>query len=174
MTLSKSGGKPLEGSVEAGEVPAATKRPPLTPEMVGFRLLKLTNLLSRPFFGRFAKRHALTLNEWRTIVVLANRPGSAAQDISAATGLHPMNISRALAGLRNSGRIKEARDPQNHRRVLLWLTETGQLTFREIAPYSERQAQELLDSLSASELAALNGILDKLTERAEWIAHDAG
>ena len=34
------------------------------PEMVGFRLLKLTNLLSRPFFGRFARQHELTLTEW--------------------------------------------------------------------------------------------------------------
>jgi DNA-binding MarR family transcriptional regulator len=79
--------------------------------MAGFRLLKLTNLLSRPFFGQFAKLHDLTLNEWRTMVVLANQPASAAQDVAAMTGLHPMNISRALAGLRKAGRIEEARDP---------------------------------------------------------------
>lgn len=149
------------------------RRPSLTPQMVGFRLLKLTNLLSRPFFGRFAKQHALTLNEWRAMVVLANQPGSAAQDISAATGLHPMNISRALAGLRAAGRVEEARDPQNHRRTLLWLTKAGEQTFREIAPHSERQAEKLLDVLSASELAALGRIVDKLVARAEDIAADA-
>ncbi|HMQ72735.1 MAG TPA: MarR family winged helix-turn-helix transcriptional regulator [Rubrivivax sp.] len=173
MMESEDREKPLVQPVETAEA-GAGRLPPLTPEMVGFRLLKLTNLLSRPFFGRFAKQHALTINEWRTIVVLANHPGSAAQDISAATGLHPMNISRALAGLRKSGRVEEARDPLNHRRVLLWLTAAGRQTFREIAPYSERQAQQLLDSLSATELAALSGILDKLTVRAERIAADAG
>jgi DNA-binding MarR family transcriptional regulator len=145
------------------------RHPALTPEMVGFRLLKLTNLLSRPFFGQFAKQHELTLTEWRTIVVLASRPGSAAQDIAAMTGVHPMNISRALAGLRKTGRVEEARDPDNHRRTLLWLTKAGEKTFREIAPYSERQAALLLDALTAGELAALARIVDKLIARAEDI-----
>jgi DNA-binding MarR family transcriptional regulator len=137
--------------------------------MVGFRLLKLTNLLSRPFFSQFAKQQEITLNEWRTIVVLANRPGSAAQDVAAATGLHPMNISRALSGLRQAGRIEEARDPDNHRRTLLWLTKAGEQTYREIAPHSERQAARLLDALSAVELATLANIVDKLIVRAEEI-----
>lgn len=146
------------------------RHPALAPEMVGFRLLKLTNLLSRPFFGEFAKQHNLTLTEWRTIVVLANRPGCAAQDIAAATGLHPMNISRALAGLRKAGRVEEARDPDNHRRTLLWLTKSGEKTFRDIAPHSERQAARLLDALSATELSTLAAIIDKLVSRAEEIA----
>lgn len=144
-------------------------RPALSPEMVGFRLLKLTNLLSRPFFGKFAKQHELTLNEWRTMVVLASRPGSAAQDVAQATGIHPMNVSRALAGLRKAGRVEEARDPDNHRRTLLWLTKSGQKTYREIAPHSEQQAGRLLDTLTSSELAALAQIVDKLVARAEEI-----
>ena len=145
------------------------RKPALSPDMVGFRLLKLTNLLSRPFFGQFAKQHELSLNEWRTIVVLAARPGSAAQDVAAATGLHPMNISRALAGLRKAGRVEEARDPDNHRRTLLWLTKAGEQTYRDIAPHSERQAARLLDTLSAAELETLAKIIDKLVVRAEEI-----
>jgi len=141
----------------------------LSPEMVGFRLLKLTNLMSRPFFGQFAKQHALTLTEWRSMVVLANRPGSAAQDISAATGLQPMNISRAVIALRKAGLIEEARDPDNHRRVLLWLTAAGHKIFEQIAPHSERQAGQLLDVLTAEELASLGRIVDKLIARAEDI-----
>ena len=144
-------------------------QPALSPDMVGFRLLKLTNLLSRPFFGKFARQHELSLNEWRTMVVLAAHPGSAAQDVASATGMHPMNVSRALAGLRASGRVEEARDPDNHRRTLLWLTKTGEKTYREIAPHSERQAAQLLSTLTRSEIEALAGIVDKLVARAEHI-----
>jgi len=141
----------------------------LTPEMVGFRLLKLTNLMSRPFFGQFAKQHSLSLTEWRAIVVLATRPGSAAQDICAATGLHAMNISRAVSALRKSGLVEEARDPDNHRRVLLWLTAEGSKTFRQIAPHSERDASQLMDALTPRELLAFSRTLDKLILRAEEI-----
>lgn len=160
--------KPLGKDKTASEAATTTiRRPSLTPEMVGFRLLKLTNLLSRPFFGNFAKQHALTLNEWRTIVVLANRPGIASQDIAALTGLHPMNISRAVMGLRNAGRVRDERDPDNHRRSLLWLTEAGQQTFREIAPHSEQQAAFLLEPFTEEELQLLAVMVDKLVKRAE-------
>ncbi len=161
------------GATAPATHPTGRRATVVRPEMVGFRLLKLTNLLSRPFFGRFAKQHELTLTEWRTMVVLANRPGSAAQDVSAATGLHRMNISRALAGLRKAGRVSEARDPDNHRRTLLWLTPTGERTFREIIPYSERQADDLLEVLSKDELAQLDRIVDKLVARAEEIVGNA-
>lgn len=146
----------------------------LTPAMVGFRLLKLTNLMSRPFFGEFAKHHKLTLNEWRSIVVLANQPGSAAQDIAAATGLHAMNISRALSGLRKAGLVREARDPENHRRVLLWLTKSGQDMFRQIAPHSEQNARLMLDVLTPDEMKMLGVIIDKLIGRAEIITGAGG
>ncbi|MBO9516413.1 MAG: winged helix-turn-helix transcriptional regulator [Variovorax sp.] len=146
----------------------------LTPEMVGFRLLKLTNLMSRPFFGQFAKQHSLSLTEWRSVVVLASRPGSAAQDISAATGLHPMNISRAVIALRKAGLVEEARDPENHRRVLLWLSPSGKKVFQQIAPYAESQAADLLDVLTAEELTVLGRTVDKLIARAEEITTQDG
>lgn len=143
--------------------------PHLAPDMIGFRLLKLTNLMSNPFFRKFAKSHALTLNEWRTIVVLADAPGSAAQDISAATGMSPMNVSRAVAGLRAAGRIRSERDPENHRRALLWLTDAGRETFKSIAPYSEDRAKALLQALTQDELRAFSDLLDLLIARAEEI-----
>lgn len=156
-----------------GKPAGRNRQTALTPQMVGFRLFKLTNLLSRPFFGRFARQHELTLNEWRTIVVVANVPGSAAQDVSAATGMHPMNVSRALAGLRKAGRIEDSRDPDNHRRTLLWLTKAGEKTFHEIAPHAENQAERLLGALTGSELDTLGTLIDKLVARAEEIALDA-
>lgn len=157
-----------KGPARAGKISS------LTPEMVGFRLLKLTNLMSRPFFGQFAKQHSLSLTEWRSLVVLASRPGSAAQDISAATGLHPMNISRAVIALRKAGFIEEARDPDNHRRVLLWLTGQGKKIFDQIAPHAERQAGDLLDVLNPEELESLGRIVDKLISRAEDITANSG
>lgn len=148
----------------------ATQLPTLAPDTVVFRLVKLANLMTRPFFGQFAKRHALTINEWRSIVVLAAQPDSAAQDISATAGLHPMNISRALIGLRKAGMVAETRDPENHRRMLLRLTPLGEDTFRKIAPHAERQAHLLLGTLSPEELTVLGRTIDKLIARAEEIA----
>jgi DNA-binding MarR family transcriptional regulator len=88
------------------------------------------------------------------MVVLANQPASAAQDVAAMTGLHPMNISARLRGCARPAGSRRPGAPDNHRRTLLWLTKAGETTFRDIAPHSERQAARLLDALSASELAS--------------------
>lgn len=146
----------------------------VVPDGIGFRLLKLTNLLSRPFFSEFAQPYALSLSEWRAIVVLAALPGSAAQDIAKATGLHPMNVSRAVISLRKASLVREERDPANHRRVLLWLTDQGRSTFDEIAPRSAAAAAQLLAVLTPVELAQLNGLLNKLIDRAEVIVGSSG
>lgn len=143
--------------------------PHLAPDMVGFRLLKLTNLLSRPFFRQFAKEHSLTLNEWRCIVVIADRPGVVAQEIAAATGMLPMNVSRAVAGLRSADRIYSERDPDNHRRALLWLTDAGRQTFDAIAPHAERDASWLFQSLTPEQLRTFSELVDLLLARAEAI-----
>lgn len=142
---------------------------PLALDMAGFRLMKLTNLMSRPFFSQFAKQHALSLNEWRCIVVLVHRPGCAAQDLSVATGLLPMNISRAVIALRKAGLVEEARDPSNHRRVLLWLTPSGRDVFELIAPQAQAQSQSLFSVLSKDELVVFVKMLDRLTAQAEVI-----
>lgn len=139
----------------------------LSPAIIGFRLLKLTNLMSQPFFAKFAKQHALTLNEWRSMVAISARPGCAAEDISAATGLHPMNISRAVTSLKKRRFVDYETDPKNHRRILLTLSKTGRAKFNEIAPHSEQQSRELLSALTEQEIEDFSRILDKLVRQAE-------
>ena len=46
-----------------------------------YRLLRLVNLLSRPFQERFGTRYDLSLTEWRVMMALAARPGTTATEI---------------------------------------------------------------------------------------------
>lgn len=150
---------PAQGTV--GTEPAPLAIPEIT-----MRMFKLTNLITGPF-REFAKEHDISLNEWRVLVVLARHPGLAAQDISKATGIHAMTISRAVAALRASGRIAESRDPDNHRRTLLWLTDRGRQTYDEIVPHSIEASQNLYSILTQEQIDTLLECLDLLIDRAE-------
>ncbi len=75
--------------------------------------------------------------------------------------------------LKKAGMVDEERDPENHRRMLLWLTKAGEKTFKEIAPHSERHARLMLDVLSLDELMSLGRTIDKLIARAEEITSEA-
>lgn len=132
-----------------------------------FRLLKLTNLVSRPFFGQVAKQHHLTLNEWRTLFVLASHPGSSPAEISAHTGLQQMNISRAVASLRKSGRVSEAPDPRDLRRTMISLTKEGVSTYQAIASSAKEDSHQLFADIGEEQLAVFSDVVDALITKAE-------
>lgn len=144
-----------------------------TTKALPFRLLKLTNLVSRPFFGQTAKKYQLTLNEWRTIFVLANHPGIPAVDISGHTGLLPMNISRSLAALRKLAYITEAPDPRDMRRTLVWLTREGVQAYQVIADSARADARRLFADIPPQDLETFSRVVDLLIARTESLRDES-
>lgn len=139
----------------------------LSQQSVWYRLMKLTNLIHRPFFTRHAKRYHLTINDARVLVTLASLSEAAAHELCDATGMHPMNVSRCVATLRRQGRIAERRDPDNGRRKILRLTRKGWTVCRSFVPDMERISDFLLSSMSEPEVEFLSRLVDQLIERLE-------
>jgi len=98
-----------------------------------FQLLVLANLTARPFQERFGRRLRLTLSEWRVLVVVADRPGTTAQDLADYIGLDKMSVSRAVRGLVARGRLKREASAEDRRRLNLELTEKGWQVYDAIA-----------------------------------------
>lgn len=136
------------------------------------KITKLGGLLSRPFFQTFATEHDLTLNEWRALVLIVRQPGVASQEIAAFTGLHAMNVSRAVTGLREKNRVTSEPDPANHRRQLLTATRQGRQLFDELFPSATSRADRLFDVLSPAERTQFSELLDRITARAEEVFAD--
>lgn len=139
----------------------------ITTRALPFRLLKLTNLVSRPFFGQIARKYELSLNDWRTIFVLANHPGISAIEISGHTGLQPMNISRSLAALRKLGSINEVPDPRDLRRTLVSLTREGVQAYQEIAEAAREDTMRLFADVPAADLEVFSRVVDQLIDKAQ-------
>lgn len=136
--------------------------------------MKLTNLINRPFFSRYAERYHLTINDSRVLVTLASVSEAAAHELCEATGMHPMNVSRSVATLRRQGRITERRDPANRRRKMLRLTPKGWSTCRSFVPDMERMSSFLLASMSPIEVDFLGRLVDQLVSRLETIDSRSG
>ena len=129
------------------------------------RLLRLVNLIAKPFFSEHASRHHLSINDWRVMMALAVTPGVAASDICEQTGMHPMNVSRSVARLERLGRVKRYSDPQDRRRSLLQLTPAGRAVFGSIAPSAQAREEAVRRTLSARETVVLRALLDKMIAR---------
>jgi DNA-binding MarR family transcriptional regulator len=154
--------------------PAEPLDPALSRQTVWYRLMKLTNLINRPFFARHAERYRLTINDARVLVTLGSIPEAAAHELCAATGMHAMNVSRSVATLRRQGRISERRDPDNRRRKILRLTTRGWTVCGAFLPDMNRMSQFLLASMSSGEIEFLSELVDQLISRLETVDPRSG
>lgn len=133
------------------------------------RLLKLSNLVTRPFFVYFADRYALSLNELRVLMTLATMREAAAHEIGKAAGMHPMNVSRAVAALMRAGRIAAQRDPANRRRKILTLTPKGRELQLALTPHARHMADFLFDCMSPLEGEFFSKLLGKLIDHLDAV-----
>jgi DNA-binding MarR family transcriptional regulator len=120
------------------------------------------NLTARPFHERVGREHRLTLNEWRTMAVLAAQPGLNATQVADQTGLDKMAVSRALAGLRRQKRLQRHDDPTDGRSSRLYLTAAGKVLHETVGALGREREVMLFAGIDAGELARLDATLDKL------------
>jgi DNA-binding MarR family transcriptional regulator len=136
------------------------------PPMLVYRLLKLSNLILRPFFIQRAESHKMNINELRVLMTLAPMGEAASHELCEVAGLHPMNVSRAVSMLREQGWVEERRDEENRRRKLLRLTREGRRVFDALAPDANMAAERLFEGMDDKALRHLSVAIDKLTANA--------
>ena len=129
-----------------------------------FKLVRVVNLTARPFHERVGREHRITLNEWRTMAVLAAQPGLNATQVADQTGLDKMAVSRALSGLRRHKRLQRHDDPTDRRRSRLYLTAVGKALHETVGALGREREVALFGGIGAIELAQLDATLDKLIE----------
>ena len=138
------------------------------------KLLVLVNLTARPFGRIYARRHQITLAEWRVMFTLAARPGAAAADVADTLGLDKMAVSRAIRSLERSGRVKRTTDDKDQRRATLNLTPKGLAVFNQIAPGGLEREATLFGVLDAQERRAFIATLDKLIAHVRTLPEPTG
>ena len=134
-----------------------------------YRMLKLSNLINRPFFSHFAGRYDLTLNDLRVLMTLGAMSEAASCELCQITGMHPMNVSRSVARMRRQGRIVDRSDPLNRRRKILTPSPEGWALYGKLAPHVTVLSQFLFDTLSPLEAELLARLTDLLTARLEAV-----
>jgi DNA-binding MarR family transcriptional regulator len=157
-------------------MPAPANPPALSLErFVPYRLSVLANTVSAALSGAYASRFGLTVPEWRVIAVLARAPGLSAAEVAARTAMDKVAVSRAVAGLARSGRVRRAQAARDRRRSVLTLTTRGRSVYRRIVPLALAYERRLLEALSADEQAKFGELLARLLDRSRRLgpARDA-
>ena len=134
------------------------------------RLLKASYLITQPFFTNFADRYDVTMNELRVIMTLASSSNAAVHEIGRATGMHQMNVSRAVASLTAAGRVSQRRDATvDRRRKIISLTAKGWALHGKLQPHVKKMAEFIFESMTELEMEFFSKLLRRLNSRLEDI-----
>lgn len=138
-----------------------------------YRLSVLSNTVSSALAGAYARRFSLTIPQWRVVAVLARSPGLSAAGVAERTAMDKVAVSRAVACLTRSGRVRRVLDVSDRRRSVLTLTARGRAVYRRIVPLALAYQRRLLAELSPTEQAQFDRLLGRLQKRS-WLLGPAG
>lgn len=135
-------------------------------DFLPYRLSVLSNTISRAIAADYDRAFGLSIWQWRCMAVLGEVPGLTAREVAERTAMDKVAVSRAIAALEGEGHLRREADTRDARASRLFLTSSGDETYKAIIPIARRHEQALLGQLSPSERASLEGLLDKLARAA--------
>ena len=113
----------------------------------------------------YRKQYGLTRYEWRVLATVAQHKNICAKEIMQFTRLDKMQVSRAIAKLKQENWLNQETDQQDRRANEVTLTKKGQAQYQEIVPLVQQQEQQMLAGLSGAEQQQLKGLISKLNHQ---------
>ena len=127
-----------------------------------YRLAVLEQRVGYATTRHYQEDFDLSRIEWRVMATLAMFDAISATEICEFTHMAKMQVSRAIARLKNKGLVEQQVSESDHRATRLSLTDAGRGIYRRIVPRVLAEEQAILNHLSAAEQGQLLRILDKL------------
>ncbi len=136
-----------------------------------YRLSLLSNAISGAIAAVYGDKFAISMPEWRIMMILAEYPDISADEVCRRTKIEKSVVSRAVARLLKRHLINREVDEKDRRRSILRLSETGLSVYDEVMPIARDYEAKLLSDLSAEELETFNDMIDRLMEKAARIEY---
>lgn len=134
-----------------------------------YRLSLASNLVSQVIAQAYEKLFALKMHEWRVMVVLAEGGELTQQEIVGLTKMDKVTVSRAAQVLERRELLRRVPNLDDARSLKLSLTPVGRDLYRRVVPAALDLEAEVLEGLTAREIAALKRVLRRLEASASRV-----
>jgi len=111
----------------------------------------------------YRQQYGLTKFEWRVLATVGQQVSMSAKEIMQVTRLDKMQVSRAIAKLKQQQYLVQIPCNQDKRANDVELTATGVALYQTIVPLVKAQEQKLLQHLTTQEQAQIIAITKKLS-----------
>ena len=137
-------------------------------------LIQRASRTLRVLFLRLMESRAsgITPEMWLVLSRLYARDGQYQTQIADGTFRDRPNTSRILSGLEARGYVQRQKDPEDMRRVRIFLTHQGKQFVQDMAPVAARTRDTLYQGLSDEEMRVLRGALRRIERNALGVLTD--
>jgi len=136
-------------------------------ELFLYRLSRLQAVAVAPVGRLCQARYGVSRREWRLIVVLARHGPVLSSELADFAQLDRARTSRIVTALVDLNLIAREVIPSDRRQARVSLTAKGRALYDEFLPVVEELNRQLLLALEPEEIAQLDGLMDRLAERAK-------
>lgn len=131
-------------------------------EQIGFLLRKSHQRASAIFQGQF-NEHQITPTQFSTLVKLRNRGEASQNHLGRLTAMDPATIQGVTRRLIDRGLVQTKADQQDKRKMLLSLTEEGEVLIDSLVKKGRSVTEQTLAPLDEGERDQLIQLLIKIT-----------
>ncbi len=132
-----------------------------------YRLALLSSLVSGSIQKLYAAEFDISIPEWRLVAILGSDGPMTSNDIRQRAAMDKVQVSRAAAKLLDAGHIRKQIHPEDKRRAILSLSESGLKIYNQIVPIALEREAYLSSALTRKEKENLIQLLEKLTKIAK-------
>ncbi|MCW5670865.1 MAG: MarR family transcriptional regulator [Hydrogenophaga sp.] len=136
-------------------------------ELFLYRLTRLQAVAVAPVGRLCQARYGVSRREWRLIVVLARHGPVLSSELADLAQLDRARTSRIVTTLVDLRLAAREVIPSDRRQARVSLTDKGRALYDEFLPVVVELNRQLLQALEPGEIAQLDGLMDRLAERAK-------
>jgi len=132
--------------------------------LIGFRLRRIQNHLSRTFAERLIDR-GVRPGSFSALALVAANPGISQTELSRDLGSDKASVVSLIDELEGHGWATRQRSTSDRRRHALHVTPAGKKVLREMTAIALETEAPLHEALSEAELSVLSEMLDRVYNR---------
>lgn len=146
---------------------------PFVPDYLLY-LLAAASAAASGAFHEHVKRSGLRPVEWRVLACLRDADGQPTTTLARTTLFEQSRLTRIVDQMAGDGLVRREADPEDRRRVRVFLTEKGLQVAEPLLEDARRHERALLDALAPADRRRIKGTLRSIAEAAEAGAAGAG
>ncbi|MCE8007529.1 MarR family transcriptional regulator [Aestuariivita sp.] len=142
---------------------------PSSPPSITHHLAYVLAQAHRGVHTRFEKRlksEGVQVEHWRTLRVLFDRDGLSMGELADRVLMNHPALTKMIDKMVTTGLVHRTLDPQDNRRVNIFLTDKGRQFYERLHPHDEKLQSEFEAALGAKKMQTLRHLLNEVIERA--------